>query len=180
MLILFNKIITIRGLMKNLKLLVILLLILPVISFGQLKKDVTKPNISNTLNTAAYSNGLLGFLDPSRFEMYHSFSMSYMTLGGGSMMVNTYMNTLNYRFSDKLFLTTNLGIMNSPFNSFSGNSPLNQTQFFGGAELTYLPSKNTVISLRFDSSPFQYQPYSRSPFYNMNNFTPAPPSPLTR
>jgi hypothetical protein len=165
--------------MKNFRLLVVFFLILPVISMGQLKKDVTKPNISNTLTSSAYSNGLLGFLDPSRFEMHHSFSMSFMTLGGGSMMVNTYMNTLNYRFSDKLFLATNLGIMNSPYNSFSGTSPLNQTQFFGGAELTYLPTKNTVLSLRFDYSPYMYQPYARSPFYNMNNFSQLPVSPTT-
>jgi hypothetical protein len=165
--------------MKNLKFIVTLLLIIPVIGFGQLKKDISKPNISNTLQSAAYSNGLLGFLDPSRLQMYHSFSMSYMGFGGGGMMVNTYMNTLQYRFNDKLFLTTNLGIMNSPINSFKDNNALNQTQFFGGAELTYLPSKNTVISLRFDSSPFYYQPYVRSPFYNMNNFMTPSPAPVT-
>jgi hypothetical protein len=160
--------------MKNLKLLVILFLILPIASFGQLKKDVSKPNISNTLNTAAYANGLLGFLDPSRLTMQHSFSMSYMSFGGGGMMVNTYMNTLNYQFSDKLFLTTNLGIMNSPYNSFGTNNGLNQTQFFGGAELMYLPSKNTVLSIRFDSTPFMYQPFMRSPFYEMSNFSSRP------
>jgi hypothetical protein len=157
--------------MKNLKVLAIIILIWPAISFGQLKKDVTKPNISNTLTSAAYSNGLLGFLDPSRFEMHHSFSMSYVSFGGGGMMVNTYMNTLDYRFSDKLFLTTNLGIMNSPYNSLAGKSALNQTQLFGGAQLTYLPTKNTIISIRFDSTPFLNQPYVRSPFYDMNNFT---------
>jgi len=156
--------------MKNLRIVAILFLMLPVICFGQLKKDVTKPNISNTLTSAAYSNGLLGFLDPSKFEMSHSFSMSYMAFGSGGMMVNTYLNTMNYRFSDKLFLTTNLGIMNSPYNSFGKNSALNQTQFFGGAGLTYLPSKNTVISIRFESTPYLYQPYVRSPFYDMNNF----------
>lgn len=158
--------------------LVVFLLIFPALGFGQLKKDIsTRPNISSTLNSAAYSNGLLGFLDPSRFKIYHSFSMSYMGFSGGGMMVNTYLNTLNYKFSDKLFLTTNLGIMNSPYNSFSAKSALNQTQLFGGAELTYLPTKNTVFSIRFDSAPFLYQPYTRSPFYDMSNFTSAPAAP---
>jgi hypothetical protein len=160
--------------MKHLRMLVILFIILPIVGFGQLKKDVSKPNISNTLNTAAYANGLLGFLDPSRFTMQHSFSMSYMGFGGGGMMVNTYMNTLNYRFSDKLFLTTNLGIMNSPYNSFGPKNALNQTQLFGGAELRYEPTKNTVFSIRFDSTPYMYQPYARSPFYDMSNFTSTP------
>jgi len=160
--------------MKNLRLLVVLFIILPMAGYGQLKKDVSKPNISNTLNSATYANGLLGFLDPSRLSMQHSFSMSYMSFGGGGMMVNTYMNTLNYTFSDKLFLSTNLGIMNSPYNSFSAKNALNQTQFFGGAELIYLPTKNSVLSIRFDYSPYMYQPYVRSPFYNMSNFSASP------
>jgi len=50
--------------MKNLRLLVVLFIILPMAGYGQLKKDVSKPNISNTLNSATYANGLLGFLPP--------------------------------------------------------------------------------------------------------------------
>jgi hypothetical protein len=100
--------------------------------------------------------------------MGHSLSMSYTAFGGGGAMINTYVNTLNYRFSEELFLTTRLGIMNSPYNSLPGNSYLDDVQFFGGAELKWLPSKNSAIFIRFERAPAFYSPgyYGsyRSPF----------------
>jgi hypothetical protein len=155
--------------MKRLGILVIVICILPSIGFSQLKKDVTKPNISKSLEVYNPQDALVGFLDPSRFHMSHSFSMSYMTFGGGGAMVNSYINTLNYMFSDNLFLTTKLGIMNSPINSLPGNNYLNDMEFFGGAELKYLPSENSAITLRIEKMPSFYSGYNsynhyRSPF----------------
>ena len=147
----------------------IIIILVPALAFSQLKTDVSKPNISKTLETYQLNDAFTGFLDPSRFSISHSLSMSYMTLGGGGgTMINTYVNTLNYRFSDNLSLTTNLGIMNSPYNSLSGNSSFNEYEFFGGAELKYLPSENSVITLRYEKVPAyyygnQYNRY-RSPF----------------
>ena len=152
--------------MKYIKYLIIMILIIPALSFAQLKKDVATTNISNTLSTAAFNNSMFGFLDPSKFHMSHGFSMSYMTMGGVGMMLNSYTNTINYRFSEKLFLTTKLGIMNSPYNSLPGNSPWNDVQFFGGAELKYLPSEDSAIIFRFESTPMMYpgnRYYYRSP-----------------
>lgn len=149
--------------MKKIKIISIILLLIPALSFSQLKKDVNKPNISNTLQTGNMNNSVLGFLDPSKLTMSHNFSMSFSTFGGHGMMLNTYVNTLNYQFNDKLFLTTNLGIMNSPVNSLPGNSYLNENHIFGGAELRYLPTKNTRISLSFESVPYFY---SRNRYYN--------------
>ena len=121
--------------MKQFIFIISIFLLIPALSFGQLKKDVNKPNISNTLQTATMNNSLLGFLDPSKLTMSHNFSMSFSSFGGHGMMLNTYVNTLNYQFNDKLFLTTNLGIMNSPVNSLPGNSYLNENLIFAGAEL---------------------------------------------
>jgi hypothetical protein len=147
---------------------VLLLTIIPTLGFGQLKKDVGKPNISESLEYSQFQDAFVGFLDPSRFTMSHSLSMSYTAFGGGGAMINTYINTLNYRFSDDLFLTTKLGIMNSPYNSLPGNSYLNDVQFFGGAELKWLPSEDSAIFIRFEKTPGYFYPgyYNgyRSPF----------------
>jgi hypothetical protein len=86
--------------------------------------------------------------------------MSYMSMGGYGMMLNSYINTINYKFSEKFFLTTKLGIMNSPYNSLPSNSAWNDVQFFGGAELKYLPSDDSAIIFRFESTPMMY-PYNR-------------------
>jgi hypothetical protein len=143
-------------------------LIIPTLGFGQLKKDISQPNISESLIFSQAKNAMVGFLDPSRFNMSHSLSMSYAAMGGGGAMVNSYINTLNYRFSDDLFLTTRLGIMSTPYNSMPGNNNQNDLQFFGGAELKWLPSENSAIFIRFEKTPGYYYPgyYGnyRSPF----------------
>ena len=149
--------------MKAIRYFTILVVLLPVLGFAQLKTSISKPNLSETLETQQ-KDAFTGFLDPARFHMSHSLSMSYMSLGGGGAVINTYVNTLNYQFSDELFLTTNLGIMNTPYNSLPGSDQMNQYEFFGGAELKYLPSKNTAIFLRVEKTPGYY--YNGYPYNN--------------
>ena len=154
--------------MKRFGLFIILVIIIPTLGFGQLKKDVGQPNISESLIFTPTKDVMSGFLDPSRFHMGHSLSMSYTAFGGGGAMVNSYINTLNYRFTDDLFLTTRLGIMSSPYNSIPGNNNQNDVQFFGGAELKWLPTENSAVFIRFEKAPGYYSPgyYGnyRSPF----------------
>jgi hypothetical protein len=135
---------------------IILILSLPMLAFSQYKSKTELPVMSDVIGK---SSGLVfGFINPEKFSMHHSFSMGYMSAGQyGSMMVNSYMNTINYQISDPLFLRLNVGIMNSPYNSFQ-NSALNNTQFFGGAELFYRPSENSLIRLGVDVRPGFYRP----------------------
>lgn len=144
---------------------------LPQGAFAQFRKDTGNPNISGILNT---SNGgiLFGFLDPSKMQMHHSVSMSYGTLAGNGLALSTYMNTIDYRFSDNLFLRTNIGIMTSPFNSYGEDFYLNKPQFFGGAELQYKFSENSRLMLQFQSTPYGYY-YGRPAFstFSQDPFT---------
>ena len=81
-------------------------------------------------------------------------------------MLNSYLNTIDYKFSDNLFLTTKLGLMASPVNNLPNKNMFNDTQFFGGAEIRYLPTENSSVVLRFESVPYLYT----SPFmYNWRN-----------
>lgn len=148
--------------MKFVKIILIILLVIPVIGFAQLKKDVDKINISNTLQSGAQSS-LLGFLDPEKFKMSHSFSVSYASMAGAGIVMNTYLNTINYKFSDQLSVRTKLGIMSSPYNTLPNQPYLKDAQFFGGAEVLYRPSHNSVISLRVESVPSGY--YYQQGFY---------------
>ena len=72
-------------------------------------------------------NSLFAFIDPSKLKMSHSASMSYSTFGGESIVMNTYVNTIDYKFNDQLSLRTNIGIMASPYNSHH-NIHFSQTQ----------------------------------------------------
>lgn len=142
--------------MKIRSIFVIILIIIPVLSFGQLKRDSEKINISNTLKSGAMDNSLLGFLDPSKFHMSHSFSVSYASMSGAGIMMNTYMNTINYKFSDQWSIRTKLGVMGSPYNTLPNQPYINDLQFIGGAEVVYRPSEDSAIMLRVESVPGSY------------------------
>ncbi|HFE65302.1 MAG TPA: hypothetical protein ENK14_12945 [Caldithrix sp.] len=134
------------------------ILVLPMLCFAQFKSQATAPSISQQIAKPT-SNFILGFLNPDKLQMHHNFSMSYMTFGGQGMMINSYLNTIDYQISKPLWLRLNLGVMNSPYNSFK-NPALNNTQFFGGAELNYRPTENTHIKIGVDMRPgFYYNRY---------------------
>jgi hypothetical protein len=148
----------------------VLLLILSTYSIAQLKSQTDAPNISESITSQPVYT-FMGLLDPARFSMHHQFSASYMTVGGQGIMLNSYLNTINYKISDPLYLTLNLGIANSPFNSFNKNptSIKNNTQFFGGAELRYQPSKNSHISVSVNVAPnYNYYYGYPSPYMRLN------------
>jgi hypothetical protein len=143
-----------------------LLFVLPSTAFSQLKRDLVKPDISESISQPA-NNFLMGIFDPSRMQMRHSFSMGFSGGGGNSMLMNTYMNAIDFKLSEKLFLKTRLGIMSSPYHTFGENSGLNEPMFFGGVELNYKVSEKTNLMLRIESSPYYYySPYESRMRYN--------------
>jgi len=142
---------------------------LPYLLLAQLKEN-TKPPSFSQVGIRPNSNLILGFLNSDKLQMHHSFSMSYMSMGkAGGMMVNSYLNTIDYQISHPLFLRLNLGIANSPYNSFS-NPALNNTQFFGGAELYYRFNENSLIKVGVDVRPGYYGPAYYRPGYYLNDF----------
>ncbi len=152
----------------NKYLIIFLIVFIPVLTSAQMKQDTKLPSFSQ-MGTKPYSSLLLGFLNSDKLSMNHSFSMSYMGMGGGGMMVNSYTNTINYQISNPLLLRFNLGIMNIPYNSF-GNPSLNNTRFFGGAELLYKPADNTFIKVGFDVRPGYYRPGYYGPGFFNNEY----------
>ncbi len=150
--------------MKIIKITLLLIFIMPVFVFGQLKRDTEKANISSTLQSGGMQNSMLGFLDPAKFHMSHSFSVSYASAGGAGVVMNTYLNTINYKFSDQLSIRTKLGIMASPYNNMPNQPYLNDAQLFGGAEVIYRPTENSALMLRVESVPANY--FYRPGLYN--------------
>ena len=98
--------------------------------------------------------------------------MSFGMAGGAQMLQNAYLNTMHFQLSEDLLLTTDLGILSTPYHTFGKNSFLDNPQFFGGAQIDYKISENSSLKLRFESNPFGYYPYGNrymNPFYNPNN-----------
>lgn len=122
-----------------------LLVLASTAASAQFKAEARDLDMGDALTSPRPSLSL-GWLDPSRFEMHHSFSSSFIGGGGNSMMLNSYTNTILYRFSDPLTMRLNLGLMSTPYNTFLDNTPgVNTTRFFGSAELFYKPTENTRV-----------------------------------
>ncbi len=150
----------------------VLAVALPALAFGQFKEQ-TKPVSFSQLLTQGLSapKGLIGLLglNPNRFTMQHSYSLSYLSAGDNGYSQGMYLNTMSYRFSDPLSFSLQWGVMNQPL-SGSGASPLYQSGFFfSGANLEYKPSDKFSVGLQINSLPRSsyYAPYRLgSPYYN--------------
>ena len=141
---------------------IFMMLLLPVLLFGQLRTQAEMPEIRDAISKPA-AGLLAGFLSSERFSMHHSFSASFLSAGGHGMMLNSYMNTIHYRISDPLTLRVNLGLLSTPYSSFQTQSQSwdNNLKFFGGAELMYRAGNNTTITLGVEQMPgyYLYNPY---------------------
>ncbi len=151
---------------RMLALLAAVLMLLPVLAFGQLKEQLKPQSFSQLLTQPQGLIGLLG-LDPSRFSMQHSYSISYMALGGHGFSQGVYLNTMSYRFSDPLQVSLQWGILNQPFGSFGASSLYQNGFFLSGASMEYKPSRNFSIGLQYNNIPGSgvYSPY-RSYLYD--------------
>jgi len=137
---------------------------IPINGFAQLKSNSKLPDFTTILAQPA-AGFLDSFLDPSKFHMSHSFSMSFGMAGGAQILQNSYVNTMFFQISNNLHLTTNIGIMSTPYHTFGDNSYLNKPVFFGGAQLDYKISDNASLMFRIESSPYnRYSAYNG--FYN--------------
>ena len=150
--------------------LLILTLLLGSMNLAAQYKSQTQPQDVRTA-IAAPTNMLFGFFSPEKFSMTHSFSSSFISGGGGSLLLNAYVNKMTYQFNDKLLLNLDLGIMNTPYNSYlkSNVAPqqFNNAQFFGGGELKYQASDKVNMSIGVYSMPYTYQRgYYLSPIFS--------------
>ena len=139
---------------------------------AQFKSQAAEENrVSEGIYSQPSSSGFFGWFDASKFSMHHSFSMSYMTLGGGQgMSLGTYTNSMMYEFSDKLNARADVSLSYSPYNSFSSGPAGSRRNDLSGlylsrAELNYHPWENASIQLSFRQVPYGSYSYY-SPFYN--------------
>jgi hypothetical protein len=105
--------------------------------------------------------GLLNsFLDPNRFSMDQSYTLSFMSSGRQSTNLGMYLNTMTYQISDPLLMQLRVGYLHQPLGRMNSvPSSFNNTFFVQGAQLLYHPSKSLRISLEYQSIPSMMSPY---------------------
>ncbi len=153
-----------------------LVLLLPALASAQLKSP-DKPASFSQLLTQGLSAprsliGMIG-LNPNRFSMQQSYSLSYLSAGGQGFSQGVYLNTMSYRFSDPLQVSLQWGIMNQPLSSLGVPSMYSSGFFLSGANLEYKPSKNMSVGIQFNSYPAgSYYPY-RAGYYPYYDYSPS-------
>jgi hypothetical protein len=140
--------------------------------FAQFKSQAEeKPSVAESMIRPEDSSNFLGFFNPQNFTMRQSFSFSTMLLGGKSIGVAMYTNSMFYKVSDPLNVRLDVSLMRSPFNSLGKDfqSDVNKL-FINRAEVNYKPFDNMIIQFQYRQVPLSaygnyYSPYYYNPFY---------------
>ncbi|MBN2029549.1 hypothetical protein JW824_04825 [bacterium] len=121
---------------------------------------------SNILNNSQVFRKPAGFLDslldPSKFSMSHSYSLSYFSMGGNSFNQGLYLNTMNYQFSDPLFMQVRIGYVHQPFGMMDQSNGMNGKVFIQRAMIEYKPTENMKLTIDYQAHPNTMV----LPFYN--------------
>ncbi len=124
------------------------------------------PRVAGSMMQGGQGSSIFSFFNADNFNMNHSYSMSYMTMGGRSMSVGLFTSSLGYQFSESLDAQVDVSMMHQPHNTFNSNMNHNPGVFISRAALNYEPSENFRMQFEFRQIPGgSYYGYG-SPFYN--------------
>ncbi len=159
-----------KKLLLTLSVLAFLLVMNPAVTEAQFRQQQNTPTISERIGmpySPSNSSMVLGFLDPSKLDMQHSYSMSFSSSGGATGSLGLYRNRISYTISPKMQIIADIGYLHQPFSSFGSDGPgigqglTNGTLLYGG-ELRYRPTENTYLNIRLGNLP--------SPSYGYNSY----------
>jgi hypothetical protein len=149
--------------MKKWPVFTVICLLGPVLAFGQYRSEA-KTSIFKASELFRRTSGILdGVIDPSRFKMTQSYSLSFFSLGGQSFNQGLYLNTLNYRISDPLTARLQVGYLHQPLGG-AGLTGSSAGRFFvRSASLEYKPSEKTQLFFDYQSMPAaSISPFTRN------------------
>jgi len=149
----------------------ILIVSLPVAGFAQFRNQESSTHpieqyLRNPEHSLGFPTNVGSLLDPSRIQMHYGYSMAYASSNQGSIMQGAFTTDMIYNLSRPITLMFRLGYLHEPYNTFLPDGMASQGQVFGGAGLTYQPTKNMVFQFEFQHIPgsiLNYQsPFNRS------------------
>lgn len=132
----------------------------PVLAFSQVQEQ--KKSVFAAGNSWTKPSGILNaLLDPSKFSMSQSYSLSFLASGSRSYNQGLYLNQMTYRFSNPLIMQVAVGYMHQPFGGPILAKNAGGNLFVQRASLQYRPSQNTIFSIQYESLPYgMHNPYS--------------------
>ena len=100
--------------------------------------------------------GGFSLLDPSRFKMSQSYTMSYFSGSGYSGSIGLYMNTIEYRLWQPLTVRVGLGYLHQPLGFLSNSgarSELDEGRLLPNFSLLYRPSNRFQLLIDYRTVP---------------------------
>lgn len=143
---------------------VLIFLIITAVASAQLKSELPRLETPPQLKSVAS----VSWLDPQRFSMNHSFSVSFLSgsgLGSGTSM-SVYSNQMSYLISRNMLLNSKVYLVQSGM-SASPFDP-NPIQMYYQAGIDWRPRENMLIHLGFSNLPSMARYYR----WNRSSYTP--------
>lgn len=117
---------------------------------------------------------LLGWFNPDKFHMRHSFDLSFTSFAGQGVSLGTYTNSMSYEFANNLMARADLSMSYSPYNTLptlNGKKNDLSSIYLSRAQLDYKPWDNVLVQFQYQSLPFgsYYSPFY-NPWYRENGF----------
>ena len=144
------------------------LVFMSALAHAQLKSQAEQEsNVSAGLMSQSAPELFLGWFNPDKFHMHHSFDLSFTTFGHNSVSLGTYTNSMSYEFADNVLARADLSMSYSPYNNLptlNGKKNDLSSVYLSRAQLDYKPWDNVLVQLQYRTLP--YGSYYYSPFYN--------------
>ncbi len=128
---------------------IVSLLTVALPTYGQFRTDVPHQNIRESITGRTEISSLL---NAQNFQIHHSFSMSMMNLGGMSVGVGAYTNSLSFAINPKLSMNTQISLVQP---TMVGQQ--NQGNIYYGVGLNYKASENSFLSFQINNYPTYYR-----------------------
>jgi hypothetical protein len=141
---------------------IFLLFLMAAPVFVGAQSERPKSNVFKPSRMFEKPKGFLNYLiDPSKFSMSHSYSLSYFSIGNRSLNQGLYLNTMNYRFSDPLLMQVRIGFLHQPFGGVGMTNGMSGKLFIQRAMLQYKPSDKMSLTIDYQVLPAS----TRLPYY---------------
>ncbi|MGA7720443.1 MAG: hypothetical protein WCA84_04625 [Ignavibacteriaceae bacterium] len=154
------------------KIMMLFIVVLTMTSFAQFKdSDAPLPDVKSGI-LAQSSSSLFSFINPQNFHMQQSVGMSYASGGGQGMAMDSYTNSMSYKFSDNLNIQLDASVINTPYSTLGKqfNNSINGF-YITNAAINYQPWKDVYISVQYRNLPYNMMsPFSYAGGYHYGFF----------
>jgi hypothetical protein len=132
---------------------IVLALMIPLTALAQMADEAEVKEVTAKYDLGLTKSPSLPFLDLSRLDISHAYSISYFSGSGYSGTQGFYSGSMQYQLAKPLTLTLNLGILHDP-GAFVGHKSFSENSaFFPSGWLDWRPSENFRLSIGFQSVP---------------------------